>query len=94
MNAAAPASSSVLLKPSLEDGEHRLMARERLAEVEVQQDVPEIQAVLDVPRRSRPKFRAHRLDGRGRDGGVLRHLVQEVAGGELQQDEGQRRNPE
>ena len=92
--AAAPASSSVLRQPLAQHLEHRLVARERLAEVEVQQDVLEIEAVLDVPRLVEAEAPPHGLDRLGGDGRVLGHLVEEVARRQLQQQERQQRDAE
>ena len=94
-SAAAPASSSVLREARAQHREHRLVARERLAEVEVEEDVLEVERVLDVPRLVEAEAVAHRLDASPAEiGRVLRHLVEEVAGRELEQQEGERRDPE
>ena len=81
-------------EPFAEHVEHRLMARERLAEVEVQDDVLQVEAVLHVPRLVEAEPHAHRLDRLGGDAGILRHLVQEVAGRELQQEKRDERDAE
>jgi hypothetical protein len=70
-------------KPFAQDIEYRLVARKRLAEVEMQHHVLQVHPILHVPRLVEAEPDAHGLDGLGGDPGILRHLVEEVAGREL-----------
>jgi hypothetical protein len=74
--------------------EHRLVPRERLAEVEMEQHVLEVHAVLHPPRLIEPEAAPHRIEHLGEMAGILGELVEEVAGRELQQQERQRGDPE
>ena len=92
--AAAPASISVLPSPSLMTVNTGWWRENDSPKSKCSRMFFEIQAVLDVPRPVEAEVPAHRLDGRRRDGRVLRHLIEEVARRELQQHESQRRDPE
>ena len=74
--------------------EHRLVARKRLPEVEMEDDVPEIDRVLDVPRLVEAEAHAHRLDRLGGNARVLRHLIEEISRRELQQEKRHQRDAE
>jgi hypothetical protein len=62
-------------------------------EVEVEEDVLEPERVLHEPRLVEPELVPHRLDRVGRDGRVLGHLRQEVAGREVDEEEREQRDP-
>ena len=71
-------------------GEDQVMLKVRV--VEVQRDVLEIQPVLDIPRLIEPEALPHGRDRVWRNRRVLRHLVEEIARRELQEQERQHRD--
>src|SRR5688500_937745 len=70
------------------------MPSDRLSEVGIQTDVPEIDRVLHVPRLVETEAHAHRLDRLGGNARVLRHLIQEISRRQLQQEKRNQRNAE